>query len=265
VLHTVKKIGPVLDLFTPERPEWRMTDMARALNMPKSSMHSLASTLAEVGLLSVSPRGGYRLGYNLLNLSERMRATMNFGRHALPTMQKLSQSLRETTLLAVLDRREVVYVERTEGTHPMVRLAGVRPGSRAPVQCTSVGKVLLAYLETSEVRSILSGVTWKQYTARTITDQEALERELVTVRARGIAYDRGELVPDIACVAAPITDRWGTVVAALSISMPAYRFPKDHSKLILPLKAATERISAEIARAEEPASPAEENVVTLAV
>lgn len=264
-LNTVKKIGPVLDLFTPERPEWRMSDIARALDMPKSSAHALVSTLAEVGLLSTGSGGRYRLGWNLLSLSERMRASLDFRQHAVPAMQALSRETRETVLLAALDRQDVVYIERAEGTHPMVRLAGVRPGARAPASCTAVGKVLLAYREPEEVRSLMESAPFKRFTVNTITGLAELEEQLVEVRAKGVAFDRGEISTDIQCVAAPIRDRYESVIAAVSVSIPAYRFPADPRPLLTSLTRTAQTISARIAEAElEPATPLEADIPGLA-
>jgi DNA-binding IclR family transcriptional regulator len=249
-LSTIKKIGPVLDLFTAEQAQWRMTDIARALDMPKSSAHTLVTTLAEVGLLSVGPDGQYRLGWNLLSLSERMRAGIEFRQHALPHMQQLSRDLNETVLLAVLDRSDVVYIERVEGTHPMVRLAGVRVGARLRAHVTAVGKVLLAHRTSTEVRALLEGAGMKPMTTRSITSIEAFEESLITVRQQGVAFDLCEVVADVACIAAPITDRYGTVIAAISVSIPAYRFPKDRAPLIHKLKLCAARISETIAANE---------------
>lgn len=255
VLNTVKKIGPVLDLFTPEAPEWRMTDIARALEMPKSSAHSLISTLAEVGLLAVTDRGRYRLGWNLLCLSERMRASLDFRRHAVPAMQDLSDVVHETVLLAALDRQKVIYVERVEGNHPMVRLAGVRVGSTVPAHCTSVGKVLLAFREPDEVRSLFADEGLKAMTRRTITAIDDLMAELTKARARGYAYDLGEVVPDVACVAAPVHDRYGTVVAGMSISMPAYRFEAKRELALSELQKTTALVSQRLAAAQAVTEP----------
>jgi len=152
-------------------------------------------------------------------------------------------------LLAALDRHEVIYVERVEGTHPMVRLAGVRVGSRAPAHCTAVGKVLLAYRDSGEVRALVAHTGLRALTRNTITTLEALEQELITVRAKGIAYDGQEVVPDVACVAAPVMDRYGSVIAAVSTSMPAYRFERNHPRIIEPLKQTATAISARIAAA----------------
>ena len=94
----------------------------------------------------------------------------------------------------MLDRREVVYVDKVEGTHPMVRLAGVRVGSRAPAHCTAVGKVLLAEREPEEVRALLQSTGMRAMTRRTITSIAAFEEELKQVRIHGIGYDRQEIV-----------------------------------------------------------------------
>jgi IclR family KDG regulon transcriptional repressor len=247
MLNTVKKVGPVLDLFTAEQPEWRMTDIARALAMPKSSAHALVTTLADVGLLSVGPSGRYRLGWNLLSLAERMRASLDFKQVATPAMQALEGDVRENVLLAVLDRREVVYVERVEGTHPMVRLAGVRVGSRAPAHCTAVGKVLLAEREPEEVRALLESTGMRAMTRRTITSIAALEEELKQVRIYGVGYDRQEIVPEVGCIAAPVYGRYGDVVAAVSLAMPWYRFERREREFIQPLKAAADAITARLA------------------
>jgi IclR family transcriptional regulator, KDG regulon repressor len=253
-LNTVKKIGPVLDLFTPEQPEWRMTDIARALNTPKSSAHALVSTLAEIGLLSVGPSGRYRLGLGLLSLSERVRASLDIPRYATPPMQELARTTRETVLLATLDRHEVVYIDRVEGMHPAVRLAGVRPGSRVPAHCTACGKVLLAFRETNEVRELMAASNFRRFTPTTITDIDTLEQELVKVRTRGIAFDREEVVRGVSCMAAPIMDRYDTVIAGMSLSLPAYRMPPPGSQpaeaLIKALAAAAQTVSARVANAE---------------
>lgn len=262
MLNTVKKVGPVLELFTPERPEWRMTDIANALQMPKSSAHSLVSTMAEIGLLSTSTRGRYRLGWMLLMLSERMRVSLDFRSHVLPIMQELSAELRETVLLAVLDRDQVLYVERAEGTHPTVRLAGVRVGARLSAHGTAVGKVILADRDPGEVRAIIGREGMKRYTERTVQTLEALEDELVSVRARGAAFDFGEISPDVCCIAVPVRDRYGAVVAGMSCSVPEYRFERLRERMLEGLLRAAERAAA--ALDQEPAAPSDPGTVQLA-
>jgi DNA-binding IclR family transcriptional regulator len=219
MLNTIKKVGPVLDLFTAEQPEWRMTDIARALEMPKSSAHALVITLADVGLLSLTSSGRYRLGWNLLSLAERMRASLDLKGIATPAMRALEGDVRENVLLAVLDRREVVYVDKVEGTHPMVRLAGVRVGSRAPAHCTAVGKVLLAFGATE----LASDAALEPLTSRTIVDRRRLDAELATIRSDRFATATDELESGLTAVASPVFDEDGTAVAALAVSGPTLR------------------------------------------
>lgn len=250
MLNTVKKVGPVLALFTPERPEWRMSDIAKALDMPKSSTHSLVCTLADIGLLSTTNNGRYRLGWMLITLGERMRASMSFSSLAVPVMLELSAALRETVLLAVLDRDEVLYLERVEGTHPTVRLAGVRVGARLPAHCTSVGKVLLADRDPAEVRAMIARTGMRQLTKRSLSSLDALEYELEKVRARGYAVDRGEVVPDICCQAVPVLDREGAVIAAMCVGVPKYRFDATRETVLGKLVEAGETISARLVQSE---------------
>lgn len=247
MLNTVKKVGPVLELFTPERSEWRMTEIAQALEMPKSSAHSLLSTMADIGLLSTTNQGRYRLGWMLLTLGDRMRVTVDFRSRVQPLMEELAGRLRETVLLAVLDRDQVLYVERAEGTHPTVRLAGVRVGARLPVHCTAVGKVLLADRDPSEVRAIISRAGMKPFTKRSHSTVEDLENDLAHVRSRGAAFDLGEVSPDVFCIAVPVRDHYRSVVAAMSVSVPAYRFDPSREAVLDALSDTGERASAALA------------------
>jgi len=175
-------------------------------------------------------------------------------------MQVLEGDVRENVLLAVLDRREVVYVERVEGTHPMVRLAGVRVGSRAPAHGTAVGKVLLAEREPEEVRALLASTGMRALTRRTITSVTAFEDELKRVRINGVAYDRQEIVAEVGCLAAPVYDRYGNVVAAVSLAMPWYRFERRERELVGPLRAAADAITARLCAPARDVTPQRELV-----
>jgi DNA-binding IclR family transcriptional regulator len=116
-----------------------------------------------------------------------------------------------------------------------------------PAHATAAGKALLAYRSTAEVRALMSGSSWKRLTPKTLGGIDELLEALIKVRAVGYGCDRGEIVPDIACIGAPIMDRFGSVVAAVSISVPAYRFPADPARLAEPLLAACDTISRELA------------------
>ena len=223
MLGTVRKVADVLDLFTSERPEWGVTEVARALGIPKSSAHALLATMCRIGLLRKTPHLRYRLGWRVLALHRVLLETTEFRAEALPVMQSLVARYGETVHLAALDEGQVVYVEKLEGTRA-VRVAVSRVGARLPAHCSAVGKVLLAFRPWSEVQAIVAAQGLPAFTPRTITSLAQLRAELEQVRQQGYAYDIEEVLPELCCVAAPIRDYAATVVAAMSLSVPAYRF-----------------------------------------
>ncbi len=250
MLNTVANVGVVLDLFSRERPEWGVTELSRATGLPKSNVHALVGSLVEIGLLTRTPRKRYRLGWHLLVLSDRMLSGSGLREHALPEMQRLAEELRETVFLAVARHDRVLYIERVEGLHPIVRLAGQRVGTELPLYCTAVGKVFLAEMEREEAMELLKHHEFKARTAHTIASAEELLEGLDRVRRDGIAYDRRELSADACCVAAPLRDVGRHVVAALSVSMPAYRFEPTIANVTARLLESAERVSSLMADGE---------------
>lgn len=223
VLSTVRKVAEVLDLFTPQRPEWGVTEVARALRIPKSSAHALLVTLCCTGLLRKTPQCRYRLGWRALAMNRVLVETTEFRAEALPVMHNLVARYGETVHLATLDEGQVVYVEKLEGSRA-VRVAVSWVGARLPAHCSAVGKVLLAHRPEEEVETIVEAQGLRAFTTRTITSVEQLRAELERVRQQGYAEDLEEVMPELCCVAAPIRDYTGEVVAAMSLSVPAYRF-----------------------------------------
>jgi len=225
VLQTVTKIGPVLDLFTIERPEWGASEVAEALNIPKSSAHALLVTLSEIGLLQLRSRGRYRLGWKLLELGETVRVSLNRGvrKHARPVMEDLVRTYGETMHLAVLDRTDVLYVDKIVGSQ-VITITGSRPGARLSAHACAVGKVLLAYTFDEETLAKLLTRPLRAFTSATITDPEVLLSKLSNVRVAGYATELGEVIPDVSCIAAPVTDESRRVIAAMSFTVPANRF-----------------------------------------
>jgi DNA-binding IclR family transcriptional regulator len=247
MLLTVKKIGPVLDLFSVERPEWGVTEVAERLSIAKSSAHALLVSLAEVGLLSSTSQSRYRLGWRFLDLGETLKASLNLRATALPLMRALVAQHRETVQLAVLDRDRVLFVERLEGTHP-VRFAGAPVGARWPAHASATGKVLLAVRPRGEVARIALVEGLRAMTPRTVTDIDRLHEELEVVRRDGYAMDVEESVPGVSGVAAPVRLERGMTVAALSIAVPTSRFGAHEIILRQAVIDAADAISREIHR-----------------
>jgi len=224
VLQTLRKIGPVLALFTVEHPEWGVKQAADALGLPRSSTHALLASLAEIGLLQRRDNGRYRLGWRIVELDGTLRTTNELCLVASPVLERTARNHGETVHLAVLDMLSALYVDKVIGGHQLT-VVGARVGARLDPHCSAVGKVLLAYADP-EVQSRILGSPLRQFTPETTADPRALLEQLDLVRATGVAVDHGGAIANVDCIAAPVRDASGSVVAAVSLAVPRRRFDR---------------------------------------
>ncbi len=229
MLQTLQKAGELLALYDRDHADWGVREVAMKLKMAKSSTHDLMSSLAKLGLLSKTEDNRYRLGWRLVTLSETLLATTELLREARPVMEELAARYQETIHLAVLDDTQAVYVDKLEGRQA-VRVELTSLGARLYAHCSALGKVLLAYCSEDEVRRIIRTAGLPKFTPNTITNEEELGQALARIRKQGYAYDLEEILPDLCCVAAPIYNYAGQAVAAISMSLPAYRFRRSQAE-----------------------------------
>jgi DNA-binding IclR family transcriptional regulator len=150
-------------------------------------------------------------------------------------MQEMVATWGETMHLAVLEAGTVVYLEKLRGQQGLqVELSGI--GVRLPAHCSGVGKVLLAYQPWSEVLRVVGNEQLYPFTPNTITSLDVLAEELARVRQRGYAYDLEEVSIGLCCVAAPIRDYEGQVIAAISFSTPTHRFRTHREQYTPPIR-----------------------------
>jgi DNA-binding IclR family transcriptional regulator len=229
VLQTIEKASEVLALFDRDHVEWGVREVAETLGVAKSSAHDLLTSLAQVGLLGRTEAGRYRLGWRLVTLSETLLATTELRREARPILEELAAQYQETIHLAILDDTKVVYVDKLEGRQA-VRVELTSLGTRLYPHCSALGKVLLAHRPEAEVRRIIKTGGLPRFTANTLTDEDELEQALAKIRRQGYAYDLEEILPDLCCVGAPVRNHTGHVIAAISMSVPAYRFQRSQTE-----------------------------------
>lgn len=220
MLGTIAKSGRVLALFTPRRPEWGVTEVARSLEMPKSGAHSQLSALTQIGVLRRTATSRYRLGWRLISLSHTVLETAGFRRQA---RQELTQIVAHagkacSAWLAVRDGGEVISVDQAGGSESRAGFL-TTAGRRLPAHCTAAGKLLLASSASHELE-LIDDADLQQLTAATITDRDELSAELARVRAQAIAWEDGETLEGISSLAAPVREPDGSIVAAISISGP---------------------------------------------
>ena len=185
-LTTVQNAARLLKAFLSRDELLGPSELGRRLGLGKSTVHRLLVTLTAEGLLEQDPRtGGYRLGIVMFELGEAVRVHMDLHAAAAPVLAMLRGQTRETAQVGVLDRGEVVYVDRLESSYTL-RLF-TETGRRVPAHCSSSGKVLLAFLPAQARADLLDGRPLPALTPDTITDPALLYAELCRVRARGWA------------------------------------------------------------------------------
>ena len=245
MLQTIQKAGELLALYDRNHTEWGVREVAEKLKMAKSSTHDLMSSLAKLGFLNKTEDSRYRLGWRLVTLSEVLLATTELRQEAHPVMEELAVQYQETIHLAVLDDTQAVYVDKLEGRQA-VRVELTSLGARLYAHCSALGKVLLAYSSEEEVKRIIQTAGLPRFTPNTIIDGEELGQNLAKIRRQGFAYDMEEILPDLCCVAAPIYNHLGHVIAAISMSIPAYRFRRSQTEFREGVMRAAKKISKQL-------------------
>jgi IclR family KDG regulon transcriptional repressor len=219
-LSSVASAARLLKEFAGDRREMGVTEAARRLGLGKSTAHRLLNTLTEEGLLERDPRtGAYRLGLSMYVLGRSVSTYSVLHEVCVPVMDQLRAATKATVQVAVLDEREVVYVERRE-TAATLRLFG-RIGHRFEANCTGSGKVLLAFLPAERLDEVLDGWDLATRTDQSVGDMSVLRAQLATIRERGWAENINETEMGVASVSAPIRNDDHVVVAAISVVVPA--------------------------------------------
>jgi len=167
----------------------------------------------------------YQLGLKVIELGMAKLHQIDLVREVSPYLKELVNQCNETVHLGVLGEGEVMYLAKEESSQTIRMISYV--GKRAPLHCTALGKVMLAYLPEGERKKILEDRELPRLTENTITDKRELEKELNKVKKQGFALDRGENEKDVRCIAAPIRNHQGKVIAAISISAPIFRIDKN--------------------------------------
>jgi IclR family transcriptional regulator, acetate operon repressor len=238
----LQKLSDVLALFTPDRPELSVREIAKPFRWPKSTAYRILARVEEAGFLDRDERSGlYRLGIRLATLGELARHSTSLQRIASAALHRLSAETAETATLMLLHGAEGVTVDVVESYQPLM-LPGLL-GARQPLHATAGGKVFLAWAPPGRQRALIRPPL-KRYTSTTTTDVDTLMRELDMSRRRGYTTVNGENVEDVVGVAAPIHDHHGDVSAALTVGGPRSRTATKLESLGLATIAAAASVSA---------------------
>ncbi|GAA2343439.1 IclR family transcriptional regulator [Saccharopolyspora halophila] len=224
-----------------------LDELAERLGVHKTTVMRLLRTLEAGRFVRREDAHRYRLGSTVFDLAHRALEDLDVRDVARAHLQGLGERSGHTAHLAMLDEDQVVYIDKVDSVHP-VRMYS-RIGRRAPVHCTAVGKVLVADLPASRRQRLVQRIGYPRFTPNTIDSPERFRVELDRVHNQGYAVDRNEHEDFTHCVAAPIRNHRGEVVAAVSMSVPKVILPLSELFTWLDdLRATANAISAELGR-----------------
>ncbi|MEZ4671283.1 MAG: IclR family transcriptional regulator [Anaerolineae bacterium] len=229
---TVIKALDILDYLAEHRHPMSTQEIAKGCGMSRPTTYRLLTTLMSRGFIKDDGNYQYSLGLKFLSLSRLVLDELDLVEVARPFLHELCTISNETANLSILDNGELLYIGKEEslnhsGMPALVQLRST-VGTRLKPHSTAMGKAMMAYLPLEERETLLeSSLPLKAYTVNTITDLDALRRELEQVRQHGYALDDREVDDGTRCIAAPIFDNTRQVVAAMSVAGPAYRVTRD--------------------------------------
>lgn len=236
----------ILEVLCAHNRPVTLAELSKLLGVHKSTVHRLLTVLEDRRFVEKSLENGkYHLGLKLFELGNRAVAQLDLRERARPHLERLVFVTGETAHLCILDRGEVLYLEKVESSRTM-RVPSI-VGQRYPAHCGAAGKTLLAYLSQNQLDDLVKKRGLQPYTPKTITTVAQLSDELERIRDRGFAVDDEEYEEGLRCIGAPVKDYSGKVIASISIAGPAFRIAHERVPVLArSVIEAADQLSAEL-------------------
>ncbi|HZK54279.1 MAG TPA: IclR family transcriptional regulator [Desulfosporosinus sp.] len=244
-VHSVDKALAVLEALG-RVDEIGISDLNRELGIGKGTIHRLITTLRINGYVEQTETEKYRMSLKLFEMGNKVVNRLGIRKIANPYMEQIARDTKETVNLGVLDGGEVIYIERIESLEPL--RMGLEVGTRVPVYCSALGRAIISYYTPDEINNILTSIVNKgrmtQRTENTVTDPKILMKRMQIIKEQGYSFEDEEIATGLRCVAAPIFNFTGKVVAAVSIASPKVRLTDEVlPEFVALLKKSTKEIS----------------------
>ncbi|MEI3607786.1 IclR family transcriptional regulator [Pseudogracilibacillus sp. SE30717A] len=236
-VQSVERALIILETLSQAQRGMSVKEISNKVDLAKSTTHRLLTTLMSKGyVIQNNENDDYLLGLKLVEISSSILENLDIRSYAKDALEHLSDVTNESVHLCIHENGEVVYIDKFEGNHT-IRMHS-RIGKRGMMHCTGVGKILLSGMTEEEISNIIRKKGLPKLTSKTITDTETLYKRLEKIRADGYDIDDIENEEGIRCMAAPIFNHRGEIIAAFSISGPEMRITKERieselKKLIL--------------------------------
>ncbi len=241
-VQSIERVFDILELLSHESKGLNLTKIGTSLKLHKSTVHRLLSVLKKRGYIEqIQESARYRLGPGFVELASLFLNNIELKTEAEPHLRQLSHITGQTVFLATLEGAEVVYLDKVEQYNSLRKYSII--GQRRPVYCTALGKALVMHRPHAELDQMLRTGPFKRFTAHTHPDVAALLKDLKASRQRGWTTDNEEYEPNVHCLAAPIYDYRGTVVAAVSSAWNTRRTTVSFRKMASPVVEAARQIS----------------------
>jgi IclR family transcriptional regulator, acetate operon repressor len=245
MVQSVERTFDILEVLAIAEDDLSLSQISEQLDLPLGTVHRLLGTLVSRGYAAQDrATRQYGPGPRLLEMAARAGASRRFqlDQIARPILQELTASTAETSNLLLLRGDEGVYSAQVPSPH-MVRMF-TEVGQRVPLYCTGAGKAILSGMAPDALERYLAQTALQRFTAQTLTTPDDLRAAIAAAREQGFALDDEEREPNVCCVAAPIFDRTGACLGAISISGPSSRLSLSRAETLGPLvRAAADRCS----------------------
>ena len=221
--QSVHKVLRVIEALSTCPEPVRLKDLAAMVGYPESSTLRLLKTLLANGYVSQNEETQkYFLTFKIVQIGSRVQSHFSLSELVRPYLQRLSMDCAESVCLAIEENGEGVYIDKQDGPDKQLQILHYI-GKRAPMYCTGMGKNLLMNYTETEIRNRFAGQVFQKFTPNTVGSVDELIQRVNTARERGYALDDEECELGVRCIAAPIFDFSGKVVASISISGPTSR------------------------------------------
>jgi IclR family KDG regulon transcriptional repressor len=216
-VQTLDRALDVIELLATVKDGFGVTEIGNHIGLHKSTVHRLLGSLSERGYVEKNLKNNtYKLGLKFMEISGLFLKQLELKTEALPFMRQLAEIIGQPGHLAILEGTDVIYIEKVELVNSIRMYSQI--GKRVPAHCSAIGKVLLAGCDDLGLSRVMHNLSFERFTPHTLLTPEQLRKEVRQVAAAGWAVDNEEHESGIRCIAAPVYDYTGKIIAAVSVS-----------------------------------------------
>jgi DNA-binding IclR family transcriptional regulator len=245
LIQSIKRASDILGLFIDEQKPLGITEFAKRLGLPKTTISSIVQTLEAIGYLEKDPASGrYRLGPQIFQLGMKCASSMDVITIGRAWIERLCFQFREPVNVGTIVGDKATIVMRIEPENHFMVFP--QAGPIIPLHSTCIGKLVCAFVEESKRTTILTGYTFEKYTQNTIASKTPFLAELEKVRAAGVGFDNQETILGMAGIGGPVFNHAGAFVAAFAVTGNAENIMRQREDIIAAVRFTTHQISSQL-------------------